>query len=140
MNAPSDSDRPVNPYRLGTSIVVGTVLGSFALCLAGTLAGRAREGAEAAPAASASTPAGQDLGANAFPLGSFRLVERSGATVDDSTLSGRVCVVSFIFTHCPLSCPKITSVMKSLQPRLEGTGALLVSISVDPGAATRPRS
>src|SRR5208337_2802920 len=44
----------------------------------------------------------------------------------------RVCIVSFIFTRCQLSCPRITSVMKSLQARLEGSDVLLVSLSVEP--------
>jgi protein SCO1/2/putative membrane protein len=52
--------------------------------------------------------------------------------VSHDDLAGRVWVASFIFTHCPLSCPRISSVMKSLQGSLAGTGVQLVSISVDP--------
>nr|WP_303652823.1 DUF420 domain-containing protein [Paludisphaera mucosa] len=77
-------------------------------------------------------PAGQDLGPGATPLGSFSLGERSGRAVTDATLADRVWIGSFIFTRCKLSCPRITSVMKSLQERLAGTDVQLVSISVDP--------
>jgi protein SCO1/2/putative membrane protein len=77
-------------------------------------------------------PAAQDLGTQAEPLGSFQLAERSSRPVTEADLADRVCIVSFIFTRCQLSCPRITSVMKSLQPQLEGSPVLLVSLSVDP--------
>ncbi len=56
----------------------------------------------------------------------------SGRAVTDADLADRVWVASFIFTRCPLSCPRITSVMKGLQGKLAGTGVQLVSLSVDP--------
>jgi len=107
-------------YRLGLSIVVGTVVGSALLCLATV-------GPGPAPAR-----AGQDLGDHAFDVGPFRLVERSGRVVTEADLAGRVWIASSIFTHCPLSCPRITTVMKGLQERLAGTDIQLVSLSVDP--------
>jgi protein SCO1/2/putative membrane protein len=66
------------------------------------------------------------------PLGPFRLEERSGRTVTADDLANRVAIASFIFTRCPLSCPRITSVMQGLQGRLAGTEVQLVSFSVDP--------
>lgn len=107
-------------YRLGLSVVIGTVVASLGLCLA------------AVSFRSSPSPAGQDLGANGFPLGAFRLTERSGKTVTEADLADRVWVASFIFTNCPLSCPRITSVMKGLQEKLRETSVQLVSISVDP--------
>ena len=107
-------------YRRGILVVVYTVLISAVVVLAG-----ARTGTVPPRAA-------QDLGDQAEKLGSFQLVERSGRQVSDADLADRVCIVSFIFTRCQLSCPRITSVMKSLQPRLEGSDVLLVSLSVDP--------
>ncbi len=47
-------------------------------------------------------------------------------------LADGVWIAAFIFTRCPLSCPRISSVMKGLQNRLAKTNVLLVSISVDP--------
>ena len=79
-----------------------------------------------------SVRAGRDLGDHGFPLGSFHLTERSGRAVTDLDLTGDVWVADFIFTRCPSSCPRITSVMKGLQGRLQGTNVRLVSISVDP--------
>ncbi len=108
-------------YRRGILIVVCTVLASAA---AVSLAG-ARSGAVPARAA-------QDLGDLAAKLGAFQLVERSGRQISEADFADRVCIVSFIFTRCQLSCPRISAVMKSLQPRLEGSDVLLVSLSVDP--------
>jgi protein SCO1/2 len=79
-----------------------------------------------------SAPAAQDLGAASLPVGEFQFQERSGRTVRDTDLNGRVWIASFIFTRCPLSCPRISSVMKGLQERLARTNVVLVSISVDP--------
>jgi protein SCO1/2/putative membrane protein len=76
--------------------------------------------------------AAQALGVSGPTLGSFELVERSGRTVTADDLKDRVAIASFIFTRCPLSCPRITSVMQGLQKRLDGTDVLLVSFSVDP--------
>jgi protein SCO1/2/putative membrane protein len=67
-----------------------------------------------------------------MPLGPFLLEERSGRPVTADDLAHRVAIASFIFTRCPLSCPRISGVMQGLQGRLAGTGVLLVSFSVDP--------
>ena len=109
-------------YRLGLLIVAGTVLLSSVLVTVGLGMGR--------PVA---TPrAGQDLGRHGFELGSFRLTERSGKAVTEADLSGDVWVAAFIFTRCPISCPKISAVMKGLLQPLGDAGVKLVSLSVDP--------
>ena len=107
-------------YGRGILIVVCTLLASAVIALAG--------------ARSPSSPprAAQDLGQASQGLGTFRLLERSGRTITDPDLADRVCITSFIFTRCRLSCPRITSVMKSLQDKLEGSNVLLLSLSVDP--------
>ncbi len=105
-------------YSLGVAIVVGTVAASAVVCTA-------RMGTSPVAAARA----GESI---AYPLGSFEFVERSGRAVSEADLGDKVCLVSFIFTRCPLSCPRITGVMKGLQGRLGSSDVLLVSISVDP--------
>jgi protein SCO1/2/putative membrane protein len=107
-------------YRLGILIVAATVLISAAVCGA-----RGVQGAGPVRAA-------QDLPKGAYPLGDFDLVERSGRSVSGRDLADRVCIASFIFTRCPLSCPRITRVMKDVEGRLAGTNVLLLSVSVDP--------
>ncbi|QEH34063.1 hypothetical protein OJF2_25970 [Aquisphaera giovannonii] len=107
-------------YRRGILIVLGTFLGSAAIVLAATgLAPPSRRAAE-------------DLGESTESVGPFRLLERSGREVTDADLANRVGIVSFIFTRCPLQCPKISSIMKGIQDKLAGTDVLLVSLSVDP--------
>ena len=113
-------------YRLGLAIVVGTVLASG--ILVATLAG-------ARPTARP-VPAGQSLGGGSFPLGSFRLVERSGRGVSEADFTKSVWIASFIFTRCPSSCPRISAVMKGLQAKLADGGVRLASISVDPDRDT----
>ncbi len=107
-------------YRNGIALVLGTVALAFAVCLA-TVTFRVP-----------SSTAGQDLGANPFSLGSFRLTERSGRTVTDADLTDRVWIAAFIFTRCPASCPRITATMKGLQGSLARANVQLVSLSVDP--------
>lgn len=111
-------------YRPGILIVAGTVLVSLVICLATVKARPAGE------------RAGQDLGDLGFELGAFRLTERSGRVVTEADLANRVWVASFIFTRCPLSCPRITAIMRGVQGKLEGTSVQLVSVSVDPDRDT----
>jgi protein SCO1/2/putative membrane protein len=67
------------------------------------------------------------------------LTERSGQTVTEADLAGDVWVAAFIFTRCPISCPRISSVMKKdLQGPLGDAGVRLVSLSVDPDYDTAP--
>jgi protein SCO1/2 len=112
-------------YRFGIQIVLGTILISAILCGYGVTRSPAVE-----------PRAAHDLGLGALPLGEFQFAERSGRTVTQADLDDRVWVAAFVFTRCPLSCPRISSVMKALQERLRKTSALLVSISVDPGHDT----
>ena len=108
-------------YRLGLLIVAAAIL------LAGTFT-LARVSPTPAP-----QPAGQDLGNGAYPLGSFRLTERSGRPITQADLASDIWVASFIFTRCPTSCPRITETVRGLQAGpLKGVPVRFVSISVDP--------
>ena len=109
-------------YRLGLLIVIGTILVSLGLVLAN----------EARQPRRPPTRVGQNLGDEGYALGSFRLTERSGRVVTEADLAADVWIAAFIFTRCPASCPRITTVMKGLQPETLAAGVKLVSISVDP--------
>jgi protein SCO1/2 len=113
-------------YRLGILIIAMTVLLSAGLCW--TAGGKS-----AAPLRAA-----HDLETGLFPIGDFALIERSGRPVTARDLANRVCIASFIFTRCPLSCPRITKIMKDVQGRVAGTNVLLLSFSVDPEHDTPP--
>lgn len=122
MSDPRPRDENVRRnYGLGLRIVLVTIVVASPAALAIASRWPQRPGRAA-----------EDLEAAARPVGAFQLVERSGGTITDADLSQRVAIASFIFTRCPLSCPRISSVMQGLQSRLKGTGVLLVSISVDP--------
>ena len=113
----------VNPsYRLGLSIVVGTILISLGLVLANEKYGKKREPSRV----------GQNLGSDGYALGTFALTERSGQRVTDADLEAEVWIADFIFTRCPASCPRITTIMKGMQPATRASGVKLVSLSVDP--------
>jgi protein SCO1/2/putative membrane protein len=114
------------PYRLGFQITLGTILISAGVCL--ITVDRSPPFARRAA---------HDLEAAGNSLGAFRLQERSGHAVTNDDLADRVAIVSFIFTRCPLSCPRISGIMRGLQDRLAGTDVLLVSITVDPDHDTR---
>jgi protein SCO1/2/putative membrane protein len=109
-------------YRLGLGIVTGTVALAAFLCILRVDAKGAR------PA----TDANAMLRQQPLPLGSFRLTDQNGRQVTEKTLDDRVWITSFIFTRCPISCPRISAVMKGLQGKLDKTGVKLVSVSVDP--------
>lgn len=71
-----------------------------------------------------------------YPVGAFQLTERSGRTITDQDLRGKVWVASFIFTRCTGPCPQVTSTMRRLQTELQTelqSGAVrLVTFTVDP--------
>jgi protein SCO1/2 len=69
----------------------------------------------------------------------FAFTERSGAVVRRVDLAGEPWVASCIFTRCSGPCPAVTSTMKKLEGRLEGSRAKLVTFSVDPEFDTPER-
>jgi protein SCO1/2 len=63
----------------------------------------------------------------------FSLMDRSGKTVTNHDLDGKIWVADFIFTTCPGPCPMISANMAKLQSKLAGdTRVQLVSFTVDP--------
>jgi cytochrome oxidase Cu insertion factor (SCO1/SenC/PrrC family) len=63
----------------------------------------------------------------------FSLTERSGKTITNHDLTGKIWVADFIFTTCPGPCPLISAHMAQLQSKLAGDNRVqLVSFTVDP--------
>src|SRR4051794_15848439 len=65
----------------------------------------------------------------------FELTERSGQTVSDATLRGKVWIASFVFTRCTGPCPQVTRTMERLQKELNlarRDDLRLVTFTVDP--------
>jgi protein SCO1 len=69
----------------------------------------------------------------------FALTERSGRTITNADLAGKIWVADFIYTTCPGPCPLVTASMAKVQtavahdPRVQ-----LVTFTVDPQDDTPP--
>src|SRR5579885_2891328 len=71
----------------------------------------------------------EDFGA----VGDFSLTERSGRTVTNADLAGKVWVASFVFTRCTGPCPQVTGTVARAQDALRGEPDVrLVTFTVDP--------
>ena len=69
----------------------------------------------------------------------FMLTERSGKSVTNSDLAGKVWVADFVYTTCPGPCPLVTAGMGEIQKETAGDPNLrLVSFTVDPQTDTPP--
>jgi protein SCO1/2 len=69
----------------------------------------------------------------------FALTERSGRTITNHDLAGKIWVADFIFTTCPGPCPLVTASMARLQNATSGDPQVqLVSFTVDPQDDTPP--
>jgi protein SCO1/2/putative membrane protein len=67
------------------------------------------------------------------PVPRFSLTERSGRTVTNADLLGKVWIASFVFTRCSGPCPAVTATMARLQSELaDRPDLVLVSFTVDP--------
>lgn len=72
-------------------------------------------------------------GGHAHPVPAFSLTERSGQTVTNESLKGKVWVASFVFTRCSGPCPSVTGTMAKLQKSLADVENFrLVTFTVDP--------
>lgn len=66
-----------------------------------------------------------------FRMPEFTLTDRNGNEITHEALEGELTVLDFFFTSCPLFCPGMTAEMLRVQNATEGTGARLMSISID---------
>jgi cytochrome oxidase Cu insertion factor (SCO1/SenC/PrrC family) len=72
-----------------------------------------------------------------LPVGDFAFTERSGQTVTQDSLRGRVWIAACFFTCCTDSCPKLSGSLARLQHELAGEPDVrLVSLTVDPARDT----
>jgi protein SCO1/2 len=63
----------------------------------------------------------------------FNLTERSGVSVTDADLKGKISVVNFIYTSCPDTCPLQSAKIRNLQEGYAQASAVrFFSITVDP--------
>lgn len=70
-------------------------------------------------------------------LTAFHLTERSGQSITDADLAGKILVVNFVFTSCSLKCREVNDRMTEIQQSVrEMSDVQLVSLTVDPGSDT----
>ncbi len=68
-----------------------------------------------------------------IPLPAFQLVDEHGRRFDSADMRGKVWVVDFIFTSCPVICPSLTKKMAELVQKTESDSDIrFLSVSVDP--------
>jgi protein SCO1/2 len=69
----------------------------------------------------------------------FALMERSGRTITNSDLLGKIWVADFIYTTCPGPCPLVTAGMARVQAAVRHDPQVqLVTFTVDPQNDTAP--
>ncbi len=111
-----DSRMPTDLFRVrGRATIVATLL-----ACAATLAGCQRGDDASLPI----------LGR----VSDFALVDQASAPVTRAAFAGEPWVANFIFTRCPLVCPRVSERMRAVQTlaRQRGDALRLVSFSVDP--------
>ena len=64
----------------------------------------------------------------------FALVDQSNVPIERKAFDGEPWVASFVFTRCPLVCPRLSDHMRALQDLAQraDTGLRLVTFTVDP--------
>lgn len=80
-----------------------------------------------------------DQGWEGVRMPDFALVDQDGKPVDATIFDGRVTILDFIFTSCPLQCPAMTGAMWAVSQELKGTGVRYLSMSIDPARDTPER-
>lgn len=64
-------------------------------------------------------------------IGDFRLVNQDGQAVTADQWKGKMVVVNFFFTHCPVICPKMTANLKQVDA-VAPQEVRIASFTVDP--------
>ena len=75
-------------------------------------------------------------------VGSFSLIDHTGAPFTADRLEGHWTLLFFGFTHCPDICPTTLSDLAELKQQLQGTEAdetVVMMLSVDPARDTPER-
>lgn len=87
----------------------------------------------------ATDPLAPRAGFELMQIPSFAGKTQEDKPVSETIFDGRVTVLSFIFTHCPLACPAMTSTVKGVADELKADSVRFVTISLDPGNDTPAR-
>lgn len=65
-------------------------------------------------------------------IADFSFINTENEQVTKADLLGKPWVVCFVFTHCALTCPRVTESMRELQDQLKDYDFRMVTLTVDP--------
>lgn len=65
-------------------------------------------------------------------ISDFQVTDQHGNRVDPGSLKGKITVVNFFFTKCPVVCPKMINQLKRVQAYSDVKDFRIYSFSVDP--------
>ncbi len=57
---------------------------------------------------------------------------QEGELISSERFKGKICLVDFFFTHCPVMCPKVSSQLRRLQREFQNEDIGILSFTVDP--------
>ena len=73
------------------------------------------------------------FGSSAPKITSFNFMNQTGKNITERNWSGKIVVVNFFFSHCPIVCPKMIRNLKLVQDAFaEDSSVEINSFSVDP--------
>ncbi len=127
----------------GPAVVIGAVamvlfLGSASVLMFASL----RAKPESNSGGMAFGPSSAKAGASADPLApdpaladlavlAFELTDQDGQRVTNSVFSGKLTVLDFMFTNCPLVCPTLSGQLAGISGRISDPRLQFVSIAID---------
>jgi protein SCO1 len=124
------------------AVVFGAIALGFGVLWAIVVAGRPPDGVprwSAPPVERTSQGLEIDPGWEGMLVPAFALVDQEGRAVSEDVFHGRVTILDFIFTNCPLQCPVMTGQMWEMSRDLADVPVRFISISIDPERDTPER-
>lgn len=100
------------------------------------LVGRNREAAPVVETKTLGVEQDESFPATEEWLTKYTLTERSGKNFHSEMLAGKVHVVNFFFTACPVACPLQTQKVQELDREFGSSGVHFLSITCDPDTDT----
>lgn len=115
------------------------VIAGISLAVMTRMKSTASQGTQTTESPTNAGPLEPDAGVLGMSIPPFSLVDQDGQPVTKESLTGKVTVANFIFTHCVLVCPAMTDTTSKVVRRLKETPVRFMSFSVDPEHDTSAR-
>lgn len=133
--APVSSAPARGPIPLGMKVILFGFVPLFLLSI-GVLVGITIFSRIGTTPAATYDPLKPDFGYEDMRIPAFNLVDQDGKPTGLEVFSGRITVVGFIFTNCPMACPAMTAQMTTIQRATAGTPVRFAVVSLDPAHDT----